>query len=235
MNGRALGALLFVVLSSLNLYLVYSLKSANNQRRDHEDQLELINRELKHRIKNLFTMATTVCQQTIRSGISLEAMSQAVAGRIHAIASGQELLSVTSDKGADLPELVDAVVKPVAPDPAKLKTSGPNATLDPHLTTPIALILHELATNALKYGAWSASGHVELQWRVEGQELHLTWRERDGPAVAPPVREGLGSTLIKRGLPNAKVAHDLHPEGLECRITVPVHDPGSLPTSQSSK
>jgi two-component sensor histidine kinase len=219
---RVLVLSLFLGLSGLNVFLVHRLRAANELGRQHEEQLALINRELKHRIKNLFAIAGSICQQTIKSGIPVEAMAKAVSGRIFAIASAQELLSVTSSEGADLGSLVDQLVKPVAPAPDKLTASGPRVVLPANSTTPFALILHELATNALKYGAWSARGMVAVEWTVSGSQLEFRWRERGGPTVAPPIREGLGSTLIKRGLPTGTVKHELHPEGLECRIVVPL-------------
>ena len=201
---------------------MHGLRVSNHRSQQHEEQLELINRELKHRIKNLFTIAASICRQTIKSGGSSEEMTKAATGRIFAVASAQELLSVTSAQGADLVELVDALVRTVAPDPDRLRVAGASFRLEAQATTPFALILHELATNALKYGAWSHNGIVAVTWRVKAQMLLFEWREHDGPAIAPPMREGLGSALIKSGLPTATVHHDLKPDGLECRISLPL-------------
>ncbi len=220
--GRAVGVALFFGLSGLNIYLVNRLRAANALLRAQDEQLSLINRELKHRIKNLFTIATSICQQTMRTGVSVDQMSVAVAGRIQAIASAQDLLSVRSEDGADLAPLVGSLVATVAPTPSQLTISGPAVKLGSGETTPFALILHELATNALKYGAWSGKGIVNIRWMVEGANLHFEWREHDGPTVAPPVREGLGSLLIKKALPNASINHELKPDGLQCRILLPL-------------
>ena len=220
---RVVSLLLFLSLGGLNIYLVQSLKVANDQSSQHEAQLELINRELKHRIKNLFTIASSICQQTIKSGRSPQEMIRSVSGRIHAVASAQELLSVTSSSGADLIELIEALVRTVTPEPSRLQVSGTSVRLPPEATTPFALILHELGTNAIKYGAWSGdTGTVVVSSTVEGARLFFEWREIDGPAIAPEMREGLGSALIKSGLPTATVAHDLTPTGLHCRITLPL-------------
>ena len=113
-------------------------------------------------------------------------------------------------------------MRTVAPDTNRLRVAGASFRLPPQVTTPFALILHELATNALKYGAWSHDGHVAVTWRVEARKLLFEWRECDGPAIAPPMREGLGSALIKSGLPNATVQHELKRDGLECRICLPL-------------
>ena len=220
---RVVSCLLFFSLSGLNIYLVQRLKVANDQGSQHEAQLELINRELKHRIKNLFTIASSICSQTIKSGRSPQEMIRSVTGRIHAVASAQDLLSVTSSAGADLSGLIDALVRTVSPQPSRLQVSGTPVRMPAEATTPFALILHELGTNAIKYGAWSGdTGTVVISFKVEGARLFFEWREIDGPAIAPEMREGLGSALIKSGLPTATVVHDLTPTGLHCRITLPL-------------
>jgi two-component system CheB/CheR fusion protein len=151
-----------------------------------------------------------------------------VAGRILAIAAAQEFLSATAKDGVSLADLVAALVTPLAPDASRLRTSGPSVILPSQVATPFALVLHELSTNALKHGAWSSEyGHVHIAWRAEAAEsarghLVLMWHERDGARVAPAVRQGLGSALIKDGLPGAQVSHDLNPEGLTCQIVLPL-------------
>jgi two-component sensor histidine kinase len=222
------GFSLCVAVGSLVVYLVHGLRVANQTSRQHEEQLALINRELKHRIKNLFSIAGAICQQTIKSGASSEQMAKAVAGRLSAVANAQDLLSATSNNGAGLIELTEALVRTVAPDPSKLRVSGGPINLPAEATTPFALILHELATNALKYGAWSHYGSVAVTWEVKNGDLLFEWREHDGPAVAPPVREGLGSALIKNGLPTATVHHEVKPDGLRCRICLPLGENARL-------
>ncbi len=147
--------LLFVGLSGVNVALVQYLMTTLTQLQARDQQLAMINRELKHRIKNLFSIANSICLQTIKPGRSPEEMSKAVTGRIMAIAAAQDLLAATGSEGADLRELVASLVTPLAPEPTRLKIEGTEARLPGDATTPFALVLHELATNALKYGAWS--------------------------------------------------------------------------------
>ena len=214
--------LLFTVLSGVNVALVHGLTTTLARLRERDRQLEVINRELKHRIKNLFAIANSVCLQTIRSGAAVDAMSQSVSGRLMAIAAAQDLLTATAEDGADLHALTVALVTTLAPNPSRLKIDGPPTRLPADSATPFALVLHELATNALKYGAWSSdSGVVKVVWTKESTVLLFVWREHDGPAIAPPAREGLGRTLISRSLPGATVTHDLKADGLECRINLP--------------
>lgn len=190
--------------------------------------LAQVNRVLKHRIKNLFLIANSICQQTIKSSSSPEHMSKVISGRIQAVAAAEEFLSSASHRGADMSELVKVLVNPLSPDPSRLFVDGTPVTLPSFATTPFALILHELATNALKHGAWSPEGgRVDIRWRAEREEeayenLVFDWSERGGPSVSNPDREGLGSSLIKHGLPEARVDHQLRSSGLKCRIVLPL-------------
>ena len=215
--------LLFIGLSGVNVALVHVLMTTHQQLRQRDQQLGLINRELKHRIKNLFSIANSVCLQTIKSGKAVDDMSHSVSGRLMAIAAAQDLLTATAADGADLHALADALVTTLAPHPSRVKIDGPPTQLPADSATPFALVLHELATNALKYGAWSAdAGVVTVSWTKESVILQFRWREHDGPLVAPPTREGLGRMLITRSLPGAAVTHDIKADGLECRIDLPL-------------
>ena len=215
--------LLFGAVGGINIALVHFLMSSLAHVQQRDEQLALINRELKHRIKNLFSVANFVCLQTIKSGRSTDEMSAAVSGRIQAIASAQDLLGTTATGDAELDELVAALVATLAPESSRLKAAGPPTKLPSQTVTPFALVLHELATNALKYGAWSQeTGYVKIGWSTDLEVLLFVWREHDGPVVAPPPREGLGKTLIKSSLPGAEVNHDLRADGLECQIRLPL-------------
>ena len=215
---------LFLILGGGVVGLVNYLTVLLDRLKRQDEQLALINRELKHRIKNLFSITNSICQQTIKSGAPAEQMAKAASGRILAIASAQDLLSTTASEGAELRSLVDALVTPVSPDRSRLQITGGAAKLPAEFTTSFALILHELATNALKYGAWLAeTGVVLIEWSVgSDRNLKFRWRERDGLNIAPPLREGLGTALIKRGLNGAKVQHDLKADGLDCRIEITI-------------
>ena len=215
--------LLYVSFAGGCLWLVHSLVEALARLKRQDEQLGVINRELKHRIKNLFSIANSVCLQTLRSGKATDEMAGTISGRLAAIAAAQDLLSVTAQDGAEVGALVSALVVTLAPDASRLEAEGDQARLSPQVTTPFALILHELATNALKYGAWSHDrGIVKASWSLGAGTLHFRWREHDGPAISPPMHEGLGRTLIKNSLPGAVVSHDLKADGLECTIELPL-------------
>jgi two-component system CheB/CheR fusion protein len=109
----------------------------------------------------------------------------------------------------------------------RVRLTGPDVTLSPILATSLGLVLHELVTNATKYGALSVpQGAVDLRWELAGDEgqrrVLLTWTERGGPPVTPPEREGFGSTLIERSLPGAAVEPRFETEGLVCTIDLPL-------------
>jgi two-component sensor histidine kinase len=220
----ATSGLLFFLVAGMIVFVVDRLSAAHEKLRHQEKQLEMINRELKHRIKNLFAIADSVCQQTINAGGSAKEMTRAASGRLLAIASAQDLLSTTATEGADLTELVEKLASSLAPSPSKIKVEGQRLRLTPDTTTPFALILHELATNALKYGAWAQQrGWVHVSWSATSDDLlQFKWREHDGPILAPPVREGLGRKLIKSSLPGARVEHSFKPDGLQCDIDLPL-------------
>jgi two-component system CheB/CheR fusion protein len=130
-----------------------------------------------------------------------------------------------SAEGADLGELARAQLTPFMSD-GRLKIAGASVSLDSSVAIPMALTFNELATNAIKYGSLSAAGgKVWLTWDLRqmdgGEVLTVSWREADGPPVRPPSRLGLGSRLIDRGIPNAKVERRFEPTGFTCAIEVP--------------
>jgi two-component sensor histidine kinase len=220
---RATGFTLFVFVGGSITLFVQLLRDALEQLRAREEQLALINREQKHRMHNLFAVIDAITQQTIRDGVRPEEMLATVSGRVHALARAQDLLDVTAEEGARVPSLVSELVQPMAPTPSRMRANGPDVAVPSETTTPFALVLHELATNALKHGAWSSDkGSVSISWGIDREQLAFEWKERDGPVVAPPSRKGLGTSLIKRGLRSAQVDYDLKPDGLQCRIRLPL-------------
>lgn len=167
-----------------------------DRRRAEETQTLLIG-ELNHRVKNTLASVQAIATQTLRYTRSPDQFSATFSGRIQALARAHGMLSDRTWQGADLMELVRDQLRIGAVDPSRLKASGPRVQLQPQPSLRLALILHELATNALKYGAFSQStGEVTLEWSVEGEQLRLRWQESGGPPVQTPVKRGFGSTLI---------------------------------------
>jgi PAS domain S-box-containing protein len=179
---------------------------------------ELVNQELRHRLKNVFAIVSSVAQQTIRSGLPREALADAIAGRIRAIATAQDILKIAATGATDIEGLVQAIVAPLSPSPARLIAAGTRVPLPAELATPFALVLHELATNAVKHGAWStATGAVSVAWHMQNGRLVLLWHEPP-TGLSAPVQQGFGSTLIRRALDQADVRHEVGPNGVDCRI-----------------
>jgi two-component sensor histidine kinase len=126
--------------------------------------------------------------------------------------------------GAELQDVADRALGPfLGATPGQIEMRGPPAWLQPGAALSVALIFHELATNAVKYGALSVEGgRVDLTWTLIGDDLTLTWAERGGPAVSPPTRKGFGTRLIERGLRgelNGSASMNYAPGGLTCVMT----------------
>jgi PAS domain S-box-containing protein len=217
-------AALFVVAGGVVIAPVVYAKGIQRRLEAQEERLSLLNMELKHRLKNLFAVTSSICYQTIKSDIPRERLGQVIVGRIQAVGSAQDLLSATGAEGSDLRILVEAIVKPLSPDASRLEIAGPPVLLPVEATMPFALILHELATNAVKYGAWaSAQGRTVIQWRVQNErQLEFRWHE---DAAAVPIsrkRNGFGSVVIKGALSQAKVQHEIGPQGADCLIELTI-------------
>jgi PAS domain S-box-containing protein len=221
---QILAGALFLLAGGIVIAPVIYAHSIQLRLERQEERLSLVNRELKHRLKNLFAVTSSICLQTIKSDLPREALGQVIAGRIQAVASAQDLLSATGDEGSDLRTLVEAVVKPLSPDASRLEIIGPQISLPVEATMPFALILHELATNAVKYGAWaSAQGCTVIQWSLpKERQLEFRWREEAVSILSSPKRQGFGSVVIKRALSQAKVQHEIAPTGADCLIELAI-------------
>lgn len=182
----------------------------------------LLNQELLHRVKNLLTTVNAMAVLTARHS-EPEAFVPALTGRMQALERATELLSVDETVHCDVHALVDSALAPFRAGD-NFAVGGPACELPREACVPLSLALHELATNASKYGALSVpEGRVELVWTVgEGEDalLRLAWRESGGPPVAPPAHTGMGTQLLKkqRGLDEVELRYA--PGGVECAIAV---------------
>ena len=217
-------ATFFVITAVIAIAPAFYANMVVRSLKQKDEQLILLNRELTHRIKNLFAVTSSICVQTIKSGIPREEIASAVIGRIQAVASAQDLISATAEQGSDLRALVEAVVTPLSPDASRLEINGPPVSLTSEATVPFALILYELATNAAKHGAWASThGRTMIQWRLlADHRLEFTWREENVSLSGMSQREGFGSVLIKRALNHAEVRHEIGPHGAFCQIKLPL-------------
>jgi two-component sensor histidine kinase len=177
-------------------------------------------------MKNLLTVLRSVASQTQTEGRTAEQYRDVLLGRFEAVINAQ-LISANGED-ADLSALIAQILQPVAGSRANV-APGPPVVLPQHQVLPVLMMLHELATNALKYGALSnASGVVHIGWNTadhDGQtHVLLDWREEGGPPVSPPDHQGFGTNLIQHGVnaEGGEVAFDFPPTGLCARITLPL-------------
>jgi PAS domain S-box-containing protein len=198
------------------------------ERKQAEQRQQLLVGEVKHRIKNLLATVQAIARQTLRGAPAAE--RDAFVARLMALANAQDLLTLERWNRAPVHEVIKRALRPFeAKHSARFLTKGPeDIWVDAQRASLLTMALHELATNAVKYGALSNGyGVVNLSWEVKGgkddaQSAHLTWRELGGPPVAPPERKGFGSFLIERALQggggNARL--DYTPNGLVCTLDV---------------
>jgi PAS domain S-box-containing protein len=188
-----------------------------------QEQIATLAREAEHRSKNL--LANVQAAVKLSRSETVEGLKEAIEGRIGALANVHSLFAQTRWIGADLLSIARQELAPYSEQEARrVKVDGPHVLLAPTAAQSIAMILHELATNAAKYGALSsADGRVDLSWTHEREgRLTLHWREKDGPPIAPPTREGFGGRIIKQMATqlDGHVSMDWRPEGLDCEIAI---------------
>ena len=172
-----------------------------------DEQVRLLNGELGHRLKNTLALVQAIASQTLKDGVEIADAREKLIQRLVALGRGADILTANSWEAADLKAVAQSVLAPHFEDPARLEIGGPDVRLSSRLGLSLSLALHELATNAAKYGALSnEAGKILLQWKIiagdgpDGERLRLTWEEVGGPPVAEPTRKGFGTALIGRAL-----------------------------------
>jgi PAS domain S-box-containing protein len=192
-----------------------------------EERQALLAREVDHRAKNALALVQSIVRLTRASDIA--AYTTAVEGRIRALSRAHTILSLSRWQGADMRGLVEEELAPYRTgETAKIETSGPNVSLQPAAAQSLALALHELVTNAAKYGALSStSGRVHLAWELNPGTLVLKWTESGGPPTLPPSSPGFGTRIITASIEGqlaGQTVFDWRPEGLQCVLSVPRDD-----------
>ena len=197
------------------------------ERRRAQEQQQTVNRELSHRMKNVLAVVQAIAAQTMRSAPDLAAANETLGARLIALGRAHDILIDAGTSGADMHALALAALG-LHDDgqPGRFRIEGPPVAVGEGAMMSLTLMLHELATNAAKYGALSdPEGSVQLLWWVTpnggAQTFHLRWQERGGPPVMPPSRNGFGSRLIQRGLSagsNGHVELSYPPDGVVCTL-----------------
>lgn len=161
--------------------------------------LALANQELAHRLKNTLTLVQAIAAQTLGPSADREAMNS-FTSRLAALGHAHDILLRQDWSGGSLREIIAASLEPHDAG-GNVETDGPDLQIGSHAAVTLSLMLNELATNAIKYGAFSVPrGRIRLSWAIEAEQLHLQWHEIGGPAASAPVRTGFGSRLIDMGL-----------------------------------
>jgi len=194
------------------------------ERKTSEEARNLLAREVDHRAKNALAVAQALVSLT--KADSVEQFADAIRGRIASLARAHSLLSQSQWRGAPLDQLIRDELRPYAKE-SQLTIRGPAISCSAAAVQSMSLLIHELATNALKHGALgSETGHVTIGWKLGPKLLSISWREKGGPKVSKPRQEGFGTKLLKqvtgRQL-DAKLAFDWNPTGLRVNIEMPAH------------
>jgi PAS domain S-box-containing protein len=210
------------------LWSVGLLEDVTERRRAEQRQRILIN-ELNHRVKNTLATVQSIASQTLRSATDLSQARASFEARLAALSAAHDLLTAQSWRGARLDEMAASALTPFeSVQRPQVTRSGPPVWLVAHRALALSLALHELATNAAKYGALAVpEGRVSLCWSLCADELTFTWTEEGGPPVALPSRSGFGMRLLQRNLARelgGDVALDFAPEGVRCEIRFPVEN-----------
>jgi PAS domain S-box-containing protein len=195
--------------------------------REFAERQQLLINELNHRVKNTLALVQSLVRQTLRDHDIPRDVDQDVTERLIALAAAHDVLSREQWKDVGLIEVIGEVMRPYD-HAGRVRMRGAEARVTPKVAIALSMALHELSTNAAKYGALSAAeGRVEIAWRREDACIALDWRERGGPPVVAPTLSGFGAQLLGRVLAAqlgraAEIAYA--PEGLTCRIEAPAAD-----------
>jgi len=191
-----------------------------------EAERRLLLDEMNHRVKNMLATVRAIAMQTLKGDAVAASVRAAFDGRLMALAAAHDLLMQEGWESARLADTVERTLAPHRGAGGRVFVDGDDAALSPRLALAVSLSLHELATNALKYGALSVpEGRVAVRWTTTGGRLRLTWREEGGPPVAVPQRKGFGSTLIERLLKSdagGEARIEFRPDGVVCIIEAPL-------------
>lgn len=200
--------------------------SAGVERQRAHEQQQLLIAELNHRVRNILALIRGLISQSRQHALTPESFIDTLDDRVQALARAHDQITAEHWGPGRLIDLIETEAGAyLASKRNRVKLSGPNVLLEPAAFTVLALVFHELMTNAAKYGALSDSGVIAISWTLDdGGSLLLSWKESGGPAVAPPTRRGFGSTIIEHSIPyDLSGTADIHYRltGLEADFCVP--------------
>ena len=228
-SGQAISILSYLFASLLIVWAADHYRRLTKRLEDEENFRKLAVEELAHRLKNKLA--------TIQSIISFQLRDEpqtkdAILSRLSALSATDDLIMAAQGRGARIRDVLSAELRPYGA--SRISIEGPDCLLSPKLALTMALLAHELATNAAKYGALSNSlGKLSITWSLSSEELNLEWRESDGPVVTPPTHRGFGVRLLSRALDQfgGTVETTFELTGLVCKlkVTLPERTPSIVP------
>jgi len=218
-SQNILRLVLFALSAALIVWIAERYRRVVRQLHQEEHYRQVVVDELGHRVKNKLATIYAILRHELRGH---EDVWQSVSGRLRALSAADDFLVKADGQGVDLRQILEMELEPY--DSSRITLQGEPVALSAKLPTVLALVFHELATNAAKYGALSApGGSLAVLWRVTGDEIAVEWVESGGPQVTVPTRRSFGSKLIERSLGgfggSAKL--EFAPSGVICRITLP--------------
>jgi two-component sensor histidine kinase len=199
------------------------------------DAQEMLAREMSHRVNNLFIVTEGMIRISLKASATKEELAENLSDRLHAFARAHALVRASFSPdgvvpiGSDIADMIRTIIQPHEADNGKRRFSieGPPIRCGEQASNSIALIFHELATNAVKYGALKRDeGHIDVNWRREGENLAIRWTERDGPRIeTPPDTLNFGTRLVENTVGrrlNGTLSYEWPPEGMVAGITIPL-------------
>ena len=189
------------------------------------DRADLLARELNHRVKNLFAVVLAIIQLSARGKPEAKPVTDSIAERVRALLTAHEVSQGQLEKQvASLGALVETTLAPYRSEKLKAEIDGSEVMLPASQITPLGLVLHELTTNAVKYGAWSKGGSIHVTWEERDGAVLLTWREKGAKIAGDPEREGFGSMLMTSAARQfgGSIEREFHADGVEVTIVLPI-------------
>jgi two-component sensor histidine kinase len=199
-----------VVMSHLYRDVLFRLRQRDRER-------DLLLQEMEHRGKNTYAVVESIVRNTL---VNDRASADAIAGRVRAVSSANDLVNQSNTKSVQLRALLTMEFAPNAE--TRLRLSGSDIALSPDAARKLGLVFHELTTNAMKHGALAnPGGRVVASWQANGSKVYFTWTEEDGPAVVLPLREGFGTVIVTQSLKSLSgdISFAFNPDGLCCDMT----------------
>lgn len=220
--GVQIKLLAYSVASTLIIWGSDHYRRVRKRLEDEENFRKLAVEELAHRLKNKLATIQSIISFQLRDEPKVR---DSILRRLSALSATDDLIMAAQGKGARIGDIITAELRPY--DVARISTKGPDIFLPPKLALTMALLFHELATNAAKYGALSQSvGRISVRWSYSDAWLNLEWRESEGPAVRVPNHHGFGTRLFLRALAQfgGKVDATFASTGFVCKLNVPLSD-----------